>query len=242
MLTVKLDRLPLDGSCLVLDLGCGAGRHSHGISLLTPSTVIAFDIDPNNVVDTQQSLAPLATADQIMRCNGVAGSGTALPFADNTLDVVICSEVLEHVHDYQAVLSEIVRVLKPGGDLVISVPRFWPEWICWRLCSEYANTPGGHIRIFRTKTLLTECLKHPLTLQARHWAHALHTPYWWLKCAFWAHGDEFGPVKTYHRFLVWDLIQKPKLTRVLETLLNPLMGKSIALYFKKMINPPKDPL
>ena len=66
-----------------------------------------------------------------------------------------------------------------------------------------------------------------------HWAHALHSPYWWLKCLFWSSADSNPLVKAYHRLLVWDLMQQPWLTRTLERLLNPLMGKSVAMYFIK---------
>ena len=68
---------------------------------------------------------------------------------------------------------------------------------------------------------------------ARHWAHALHSPYWWLKCAFWDNADDNILVKSYHRFLVWDLMDQPWITRTMERLLNPAMGKSVVLYFQK---------
>ena len=73
---------------------------------------------------------------------------------DNIYDAVICSEVLEHLESLDDAVSEIVRVLKPGGVLAVSVPRFIPELICWKLSSEYSKTPGGHVRIFRHKNKL----------------------------------------------------------------------------------------
>jgi ubiquinone/menaquinone biosynthesis C-methylase UbiE len=72
---------------------------------------------------------------------------TKLPFAGGIFDVVICSEVLEHIEDNQTAVAELVRVLKPGGDLVVTVPRFWPERICWAISQAYQREPGGHIRI-----------------------------------------------------------------------------------------------
>ena len=81
-----------------------------------------------------------------------AGDATLLPVANETVDVVIASEILEHIPNYLSVLEEAMRVLKPGGRLCVSVPRQWPEWICWKLSEEYRTTPGGHIRIFDSTT------------------------------------------------------------------------------------------
>jgi hypothetical protein len=60
-------------------------------------------------------------------------------------------------------------------------------------------------------------------------------PYWWLKCLFWRTDDqnEAAIVTGYHKFLVWDLIKQPWITRTLEKLLNPLLGKSVVMYFIK---------
>ncbi len=69
----------------------------------------------------------------------VVTSVTAMSFAAATFDCVICSEVLEHVHDDQKAVAELRRVLKPGGVLIVTVPyqkRFWAE------DDEYV----GHIR------------------------------------------------------------------------------------------------
>jgi SAM-dependent methyltransferase len=50
----------------------------------------------------------------------------ALPFGDNEFDIVLCTEMLEHVPDPQAVLSEIQRVLRPGGRLIMTTPFLVP--------------------------------------------------------------------------------------------------------------------
>jgi hypothetical protein len=67
-----------------------------------------------------------------------------------------------------------------------------------------------------------------------HHAHSLHVPYWWLKCLLGVERDMVWPVRLYHRFLTWDMMQKPKMTRSLERLLDPVMGKSVVLYFRKL--------
>ena len=164
-----------------------------------------------------------------------AADAKNLPFQDNTFDSVICSEVLEHVHDYKSVLLEISRVLKDGGIAGISVPRFFPEWICWKLSDAYHEVKGGHIRIFRKPKLLADIEKTGLNFKKLHYAHALHVPYWWLKCLFWREPGEKEAmlVTLYHRFLVWDLMKKPLICFFAEKLLNPIMGKSVVMYFQK---------
>jgi SAM-dependent methyltransferase len=146
---------------------------------------------------------------------------------------VICAEVLEHIGDYQAMLAEIRRVLKPGGVLAVSVPRFVPEWVCWRLSHAYHQVEGGHVRIFRTRALTRAVEAQGLRRFHSHSAHSLHVPYWWLKCLLWQRGDHVWPVRAYHHFLVWDLMRGPWITRLLDRLLNPLMGKSLVLYFTR---------
>ena len=166
----------------------------------------------------------------------LTGDAYRLPFAGQTFDAVICSEVLEHLETYDLALAEINRVLKPDGQFVPTVPRAWPEKICWALApgqGGYGDQPGGHIRIFDETALRRTISASGFAYLGRHFAHALHSPYWWLKTAFWARRDDHPLVKLYHRFLVWDLMQRPWLTRRLEGLLDPVMGKSLALYFRK---------
>ena len=82
------------------------------------------------------------------------GDALALPFADGEFDRVVAAEVLEHIPaDIQAI-DELVRVLRPGGTLAVSVPRWFPEIINWKLSDDYHNAAGGHIRIYTDKELI----------------------------------------------------------------------------------------
>jgi len=237
MLTARLSALRLEAGQNVLDLGCGEGRHVHGLHMLGGVHVVGIDLDTEALEKARQGLAtlPPRSASDTARTRFEQGDATCLDFPDNTFDAVICSEVLEHVPDYDAVLAEVRRVLKPQGRLCVSVPHAWPERLCWRLAPPpdgYAFAPGGHIRIFDETDLRISVERRGFTRFKRHHAHALHTPYWWLKCLFWRQSDEHVLIRVYHRFLVWDLMQKPWLTRALDWLLSPILGKSLVLYFQ----------
>ena len=104
-----------------------------------------------------------------------------LPLKDNSQDLVICSEVLEHVPNYEAVLAECYRVLKPAGVLLISVPTYTPEKLCWLFSKKYRQTPGGHIRIFKKDQLMESFKKHKLNLFNYHRQHSFHSIYWILR-------------------------------------------------------------
>jgi len=143
---------------------------------------------------------------------------------------VIASEVLEHIPDDERAMAEIARIVKPGGQIAVTVPRWWPEQINWALPREYQNTPGGHIRIYRGDQLIARLEATGLEVRGQHHAHALHSPYWWLNCTF---GRESLPSRTYNKLLEWDIISAPWITRTTEKLLNPVMGKSLVVYADK---------
>lgn len=230
--TVDFDQFHLQPGDRVLDLGCGEGRHAITAYLNQSVDVVALDLSPADLATARSRFAEFSAPEDLSRSvTFLRASGLGLPFADATFDKVICSEVLEHIHDYTSVISEMRRVLKPGGLLAVSVPRFGPEWVCWRLCDEYHEVEGGHVRIFRARELRAAIERLHMWRYKRHWAHGLHSPYWWLRCLLWSRGERAWPVRLYHRFLVWDLMQKPPLTRMLEQLVNPLCGKSIVMYF-----------
>ncbi|MCO1334080.1 class I SAM-dependent methyltransferase [Microbulbifer sp. OS29] len=242
MITVEPQHLNLRPGQKVLDLGCGEGRHSIHLMITDEVDVYGFDLCFADVHTASERAEPFrAPKHSRGRLQLGVANGLQLPFADESFDVVICSEVLEHIEDYKLVLAEIDRVLKPSGIFAATVPAFFPEWVCWRLSDEYHQVEGGHVRIFRERELRKSIEDLGHRYFARHKAHALHAPYWWLKCLFWSKPDS-RLVSAYHRLLVWDLMKKPALTRGLEKLLNPLLGKSIALYFVKSSQQVQEPL
>ena len=241
MLTIEPERLGLGPGAKVLDVGCGDGRHTRFTRTMPGVTAAALDIGEEEVRKTAASLRVMDSATYESGGShayagpwGVfRGSGYALPFADGAFDCVIISEVLEHLHEDDKVIDELGRVLRPGGVLAVSVPREGPEAVCWALSKQYRNSPGGHVRIYRRRELKEKLSAHGYRVFAEHFAHALHSPYWWLKCAIGMDNEEFLPVKLYHKLLVWDLMSRPALTRWAEAALNPFIGKSVVFYAVK---------
>jgi SAM-dependent methyltransferase len=235
MLTVDFDRLGIGPSTKVIDVGCGAGRHSFE-AYRRGADVIAFDHDPAEVQGVQTILTAMAEAGQApasATAEAVVGDALALPYADETFDCVIASEILEHIIDDDAAIADLIRVLKVGGTLTVTVPRWFPERVCWWLSDEYHSNEGGHVRIYRASELRAKLLGGGLTLAHTHHAHGLHSPFWWLKCAVGVSHSDHPAVSAYHKMLVWDLTKRPGITRVAEAVLNPLVGKSVAMYFVK---------
>ncbi len=235
MVTVDFDRLDLAPGARVLDVGCGSGRHAAAAYRLPGARVVGVDVA---CPDLSAARERLQLHDRLGAHGGgrwdlCAADGLRLPFAEDRFDLVVCAEVLEHVRADDRVLAEIARVLRPGGDLAVSVPRHGPERLCWALSADYAAAEGGHVRIYRTAAILERLAGAGLKPHAAHYAHSLHTPYWWLKCLVGPQRTDARLVNLYHRFLVWDLMKKPRLTRVIERLLNPLLGKSLVVYARK---------
>jgi ubiquinone/menaquinone biosynthesis C-methylase UbiE len=235
VITVDFKKAGLKPGQKVLDIGCGSGRHVAAAYQHPKVVAIGTDLCFRDLGEARERLL---FHDRL----GEHGHGawglnvadiTALPFARHSFDLVICSEVMEHIHDEGTAVAELFRVLKPGHPMVISVPRYFPEWVCWKLSDEYHMANQGHLRIYRKKRLVSVFENIGMQLIGSHYAHSLHAPYWWLKCLVGPTREDSRPVNLYHRFLTWDIMQRPKLTRVLDHLFNPLFGKSLVLYFMK---------
>jgi SAM-dependent methyltransferase len=241
VLTVDFSRFPIAPGDRVLDLGCGGGRHAFEV-YRRGGRVVALDRSAEEIREVKRWFAAMELEGEAPAGSAAVameGDALALPFPDDSFDKIIISEVMEHIPDDKGVLAEMVRVLKPGGSIAVTVPRWLPEKICWALSDAYHEVEGGHIRIYRGDELVEKMREAGLTPYGQHHAHALHSPYWWIKCAMGVDNDQALPVKAYHQLLVWDIVGTPvisTLTRAAEAALNPLIGKSFVAYATKPQN------
>jgi SAM-dependent methyltransferase len=235
MLTLDFAKLGISAGDLVLDIGCGYGRHSYE-AIRRGARAVALDLSDTELKDVLATFAAMGQSEDLPpEAHGgvVNANALTLPFADGTFDHVIASEVLEHIPDDTDAMAEIARVTKPGGTITITVPRAGQEVVCWVLSNEYHNTPGGHVRIYRQRQIIDRLRGAGLRARGVGFAHALHTPYWWLRCAVGPKNLENPLVKAYKSFLEWDIMTGPPLVRLTERVLNPVLGKSLVVYLQK---------
>ncbi len=239
MLTVNYDLLGLRAGERLLDLGCGFGRHSYE-ALKRGADVLSCDLaceEVQQVRNLMRMLVAEGEVDASAMTAAVQADAVRLPFADSAFDKVVASEVLEHVHDDTTAFAELARVLRPGGRLAVTVPAWLSETVCWKLSSDY-HAPaavGGHVRIYRLNEMRLKLQQAGFEPGRWHRAHALHTPYWWLRCAVGPNRaiDDNRLVRGYHRLLEWDIVKQPFVTVAADRLLNPLLGKSLVVYADK---------
>src|SRR5262249_19763441 len=148
--------------------------------------VVALDHSPADVAGVSAMLAAMGQAGEAVagaRALTLVGGADPLPFADASFGLVLLSRVVGHPHHARRAIAELDRVLRPGGPLAVRVPRWWPERVCWALSDAYHQVEGGHIRIYKRQQLLGRLKERSFEPRGTYHAHALHSPYWWLKCA-----------------------------------------------------------
>ena len=238
MLTVDFDRFGLQPGMRLLDMGCGGGRHAFA-AMRRGAVVTALDYDASELKEVGYIRGTMIDAGEIAADQGsgeVNGDALRLPFPDGTFDRIIASEVLEHLWDDERAISELVRVLRVGGRLAVTVPTRFPERVSWAINPKYHDTPGGHVRIYRQRDLETKLEAAGCWLRGSHHAHALHAPYWWLRCATGVHRvDPPWPVRRYHDLLVRQIEGRAPALATLERALNPVLGKSLVVYAQRRV-------
>lgn len=235
MLTVDFDHLGIKVGSRLLDVGAGNGRHTFE-ALKRGADTVSVDLDDMYLPVVREMSHAMRTsgearADAMAEC--VRADALGLPFPDATFDHVIAAEVLEHIPEDTRAMAEIHRVLKPGGTAAITVPRYWPERVCWALSKEYTQTAGGHVRIYGASDLKDRLRGAGLAPTATHHAHAFHSVYWWVKCAVGVSNDDAPAARAFKRFLEWQIVNRPWALDGLERLLDPILGKSLVVYVSK---------
>ncbi|MCP4005893.1 MAG: class I SAM-dependent methyltransferase [bacterium] len=228
MLTVDLDHLGLESGDWLLDAGCGGGRHCFG-ALDRGARVAGLDLDVDSLKLARAGINDRREGGEEKISAGVLrGDVFHLPFPDAAFDRVICSEVMEHVHDFPAAIRELVRVMRPGGRIGITIPTATSEWFYLMLTRDYFESPGGHIRVFKPRDLAQAMSRAGLRVDDVSFAHSLHTPYWVIRSLMGLDDETPGPTRAYRRFLI-RATNSAMWSRI-ERLLDWVWPKSLILY------------
>lgn len=230
MLTVNFDSLGVTKGDLVLDAGCGFGRHSQEF-MLRGARVLSMDMDTESLLKTRYLLGELRDSGHDTPFLAHKGDALRMPFKDNTFDRIICSEVMEHVDDEVQAARELVRILKPGGTIAVTVPTPFSEAIYWLLTVEYFTSPGGHVRIFTPKSLARILREQKLELYDIGFKHSFHTIWWMIRSVVGLHLNDHPLTKGYHRFL--HLMLFSPFMRRMERFFDNFFPKSVVLYGRK---------
>ncbi|NNN13614.1 MAG: class I SAM-dependent methyltransferase [Acidimicrobiaceae bacterium] len=233
MLSVDFDRLRLTKGGVLLDLGAGGGRHSFE-AMIRQARAVAVDLDEAGLRGVSEYAAGLANSEtlDLPKVEVLMADARTLPFRDDAFDSAICSEVLEHLDEELAVIEELRRVTKAKAVVALTVPSFFPEIVNWSISKEYHSAKGGHIRIYSKSELAAFVKGAGFSVLGFKRAHALHSPYWWIK-SWVGVGNSSHPLAAwYESLLVKDMFSPNALLRSVEERTNWILGKSLVLYLQ----------
>jgi ubiquinone/menaquinone biosynthesis C-methylase UbiE len=131
----------------VLDLGCGSGAFTALAAAAGAASVIGAD-----VAEAALARARTAHPELDFRLVGIDGP---LPLDDVSADLVWCSEVIEHIADTAAWLSEVRRVLAPGGRLLLTTPAHGRLRLLLHGVERYSDPQGEHLHLYTARSLRT---------------------------------------------------------------------------------------
>jgi SAM-dependent methyltransferase len=231
--TIDLGLLRLRDGDRLLDVGCGNGRHVLS-ACLHRCTVIGLDRALWDLRATKFLGFCLGTEGKL-RASGTVLQGDALhlPFADASLDRIICTEVFEHVENDEVLASELTRVLRPGGTIAVSVPDGPSEWLVWQAAALHNVPPGEHVRRYRRGQMERLLRSHGFDVYARRFLHCMETPYWLI----WF-GSRKGDIRwrlsrAWHGFFSARAAESSPLLMCLEDIGNKVLPKSAIFYARK---------
>jgi SAM-dependent methyltransferase len=210
----------------VIDVGCGDGGFI-GFCARQGAEVIFIDRDEQRLRATEERIKE--TPARAYRA--ISTDCDPIPLDDATGDLVICTEVLEHVADPVQFLAEIIRVAKPGARLLITVPDERSEvFVGATAPPQYFQEPN-HIRLFSAEDFRKLILDAGLEIESHQFIGCFWSIYWplsWLTCEPGAEGlpvDNPHPI-TDHWTRLWHGVQQHPDGAKVRDALNQLLPKS----------------
>lgn len=238
IVTVDLRRhLPLETGDLVLDVGCGPGRHTSEICLWD-CRLLGIDVSRQDLKVARYLLAYKRWAHEAVGTGDfVQADAQRLPLKDALFDKIVCTEVLEHVPDDFAVVRELVRVLKPGGLLAVSVPSYWPETVFSTLSPRYRPSVG-HVRVYPRGTVEKMLREAGIEVYAHRLRHSVQALYYFILCTFGVDNEGFPVTRLFQKLVDLHYGLRARPLEWLEAALNLVLGKEHVFYGRKPLATP----
>ncbi len=224
---------PLQAGERVLDLGCGNGRHTLEAARF-PVCVVGLDFSREDLNAAKFMCEDLKRKRETKgHADFIVGDAQHLPFKDGVFDKSLCTEVFEHIPDDRRGIAEFERVTKPGAQVAVSVPNYWPETVLWTLSWEYWHTPGGHVRRYRPGQMRLMLEEQNIDVHFQRNRHAFQAVYWFMRCLFGKDNENFLPVRAFYKFINWYHSRRIRLLERIEATANLVIGKDMVLYGRK---------
>ena len=176
----------------VIDVGCGDGEHSY-FCARQGAEVIFIDMDAAKLSGAEKKIR----ASPAHAYRAILSDCNPIPLPDATGDIIICTEVLEHVTDPRQFLEELVRVAKPGAQFVVTVPDARSEKLVAATAPDMYFKAPNHIRIFAEEELRDYLIDSGLEIQNEQYFGS----YWSMYMALsWltSENDENLPIDNSH--------------------------------------------
>jgi uncharacterized protein (TIRG00374 family) len=139
---------------VILDIGCGSGVQIRALDLKKPNQVIGMDVNRNALLYAKKK--------EISQSEFLIADAQQLPFKAQTIDKIICAEIIEHLNNPEQLVAETQRVLRQDGSIVISTPNENSVWglyeFLWDAFGRGRNYGETHLRFFSIRDLDT-CFK-----------------------------------------------------------------------------------
>lgn len=226
---LKIAAIPLGGN--VLDIGFGTGENIINFAKAGFSTY-ALDNSDELLDNLEKRKRELNLSINIIRADAIN-----TPFKDGVFDLVILTEVLEHIPQYENLVKEINRILKPGGHAIISVPTYYTEKIYTFLNPAYP-TNATHVNLFRKKFLKSLFAKHNFNIIKVKNANFRPALFWVFNSALRAKHDYAGRNLSHRGFAnffdnTYNLLNRLHIGYPLEIISRNFFAKSHYYYLRK---------
>jgi ubiquinone/menaquinone biosynthesis C-methylase UbiE len=224
--------LPVTEADTVIDVGCGDGALIH-FCARQGAEVIFID---RNEAALNSTAAKIADS-RARSYRAVLSDCDPIPLEDDIADLVICTEVLEHVPDPAAFLRELIRVARPGGRILITVPDARSElFVAATAPPQYFEKPN-HIRVFAAEDFRELVRNAGLEIESHKFVGCFEGVYWplaWLTCE----PDSGLPLDnphpiTDHWTRLWKEVQDHPQGHKIRNALNELLPKSQSIVARK---------